>query len=404
MHTHLGIDRKLLRLFFISSIFISFNIDVAFGQGNIKVGDLEVHPAAAVKETYNSNLFSEADGSGEKPDTDWFTTVTPGIDIKYPGERLKVDLGYKVDIERYSSFTNENTEKHEAKAKVKLTSPSMNYSLTIDNNYKDTKDPAGSDEQSNADLNRADRTQNILKGEVEIKLGELARLKFDTSNDYGKYDLSALKAENKTSNTFGGSFYYKFWPKTSATINYHYGTIGYRDATVVQNSDSKSHTVRAGIAIDPTAKLSGEATFGSTKKDFTQGTFNNKDANTYSVDANLNWQARERTKVNLTATRSIEESSFGEGSSFTRSSVELGLTQNIGAKITGKVDGSYALSEYPSTDSRDDDKITVKVDLKYDMQEWLSFSVNYDYQNNDSNLNSRDYKIHKAFFLVKGTF
>jgi len=395
-------EKKYILVFLIAGF---FNIDTVFaGTDIIKLGNFEIHPSLTAKESYNSNIFSENDEDGEKPDHDWFSTVIPGIDIMYPGERLKIDLGYSADIERYNRFADENTEKHDAKAKVNITSPSKNYIFTFENNYKNTKDPLGDDEQSNDDLKRADRIQNILKGSVEIKFGELARLILDASNDYGKYDLSALKVENKTSTTFGGSFYYKFWPKTSVTVNYHFGTIFYRDATLAENSDSNNHSVRAGILIDPGGKLSGNASFGYKVKDFTDGVFKDNDANTYSTDVKLNWKPWDITKFNLAASRSIEESSFGEGSFFIQSSVNLGLTQNISDKITGKLDGTYTLGDYPNADNRDDDKITVKIDLKYNLRDWLSFNANYEYQNNNSNINSKDYKTHKTFLLLQTTF
>ena len=162
--------------------------------------------------------------------------------------------------------------------------------------------------------------------------------------------------------------------------------------------------MRAGILIDPGGKLSGNASFGYKVKDFTDGVFKDNDANTYSTDVKLNWKPWDITKFNLAASRSIEESSFGEGSFFIQSSVNLGLTQNISEKITGKLDGTYTLGDYPNADNRDDDKITVKIDLKYNLRDWLSFNANYEYQNNNSNINSKDYKTHKTFLLLQTTF
>ena len=85
-------EKKYILVFLIAGF---FNIDTVFaGTDIIKLGNFEIHPSLTAKESYNSNIFSENDEDGEKPDHDWFSTVIPGIDIMYPGERLKIDLGY----------------------------------------------------------------------------------------------------------------------------------------------------------------------------------------------------------------------------------------------------------------------------------------------------------------------
>ena len=395
---------KLLRFFLIGATYLFvIQPQSSFGVGNLKVGNFEIHPGLDVKETYNSNLFSEADGSGESPDSDFFTTVTPSIDIKYPGENLIFDFGYKVDIEQYSKFTGENTEKHNVAGRLKLISPSRKFALTLENIFKDTRDPSGSDAQSNAALNRADRIQNQARGSIDINVGESLKLVIDGLHEFNEYDLIVLDLENTIEYVVGGALYWKFLPKTSATINLHHKKIDYRDALPFENSDSSSNIVRGGLAFDPTAKLSGEVTVGYEKKDYSNSAFT--DGDTFSVAGYLDWQARAKTLININASRSLEESSFiGVGVSpapgtptssfFTRTSVGLGLSQKIGHKIEANVDGNYANNDYPVA-NRNDDTLSFNAGLIYYIQKWIYLSTKYSYQNNSSNINTRDYKIHE---------
>lgn len=397
--------KKKLKVIMLFLVFLFATGNTLFAEeekkktgSNLKIGRFEVHPSISAKELFDSNIFSES--KAETPDNDWISIVTPALNIKYPGKRLILDLDYSAVIERYSRFKNEDTEKHTASVKAEYITASNKMEYKFSNIYLDTKDPASSDTESNQDTNRADRIQNTLTGSAKIKFGKNIQITIDGSNDYGKYDLVELDAENTTTSRIGLSAYYKFKPKTSATVNYHYGIIDYRDATTAKNSDSKSHVIRAGISIDATAKLSGEATFGYEKRDYKQTAF--ADDDTQSVEMKVMWRPQKRTSVNLLATRSLEESSYGTNSaSYIRTSMTIDASHKFTEKVSGKVTGKLANSDYPG---RSDNSMGLEADLKYEIRDWFFINANYSYKNNNSDVNDKDYRINKAFLMIGATF
>src|SRR4030043_285492 len=76
------------------------------GKGNIKVGALEVHPSIGLTETYNDNIYKNY--GNLRSESDWITTLTPGIQFSLPMQRHSFQVDYRADMNWFSSNSNTN--------------------------------------------------------------------------------------------------------------------------------------------------------------------------------------------------------------------------------------------------------------------------------------------------------
>jgi len=378
---------------------------------NIRAGNFEINPSFRITEEYTTNFFSEDNGSigsggrVERPDSEATTIYTPGLKIDYPGENLRFELDYKSRIQRHRKFSDEDNEDQDVSLKLELISPAQRLSLILSNHFSDTKDPASIDARTAANLNRADRTKNISRVEIDLKLSELFKLVFDVSYKSDSFDK--FDRENTETTQYKSALFYRLTQKTSATLNYTLKSTQYPDAPSFINSNSLLHTVNAGIHVDSTAKLSGIVEFGFTRKRFTQSDFSGENESTFDFEVDLFWDVRERTKLRLGAERAIDEAITGNARSITRNDFALGITQGIYNKFTVNLIGILSYRSYTRDFSgfkRADRAYGTNVGLTYKTQEWLSASIDYEYIDNLSNRNTNEFRVSTWQFNINLLF
>ncbi len=382
---------------------------------NIRAGNFEINPSFGISQEFSSNFFSEDNSSTERPDSEETTIYTPGLRIEYPGENFTFEFDYRSDIKRNRYFSDENTEDQDVFIGFGLISPGQRLKLTLSNQFLDTKDPSSIDIRSAANLNRADRVENRVNAIVELKFSELFKLIFDISHESDEFDKSAFATENTQTVIYKSSLFYRILPKTSATIVYEVEAIKYPEANAIltQNFNTLTQSVRTGLSFDATAKLSGDATIGYTRKKPTQsdtGALTKfQSESTFGVDVDLTWAIRERTKLTIGVERSIDDAITGTGSSITRNNFALGLSQNILNKFTLDLASIFTKSDYDKDvigRERNDNLYGFGISFAYDIQEWISMSISYQYENNlsNSNFNNNEYRNNEWVFNINALF
>lgn len=411
----------------------------------LRVGKFEIVPKLSLSFEFNTNVFSEADlgnengndvdDPDEEEDDDFVYTVTPGIGIIYPGENFSLDFGYSVGIRRHADFDNEDSENQKFNLGFNLLTPSQRYKFSTGINFITTRDPASDDTQSEQDLINAERDSLTYSGGVDILLGRASTVNLKVKMNQSEYDERALKAENTDNLTFGITYLHKYWEKTSLVLGYTYSQLEYPDnvdvrvdaqgnvleadeevtapkklpvTTVPLNSDSTSHGVRFGVDWDATKKVSGRATVGWSSRSYDESDFIRDDVSTFSLGTSLLWKARERTSVKLSLSRAIDDSAFDLSSFYVNTAFGAGVTQQIGRKMQANLNIQYSLSDYddeaPGLPQRTDDKYTINLGLKYDFIDWLYSKLSYQFQNNSSDEDTREYVIHKVLLKLGTQF
>ena len=67
--------------------------------GNIKLGPVEVHPSVGLMETYSDNIYTSYNNKDKE--SDYISTLSPGIQFLLPMRRHSLQVGYKADINWY---------------------------------------------------------------------------------------------------------------------------------------------------------------------------------------------------------------------------------------------------------------------------------------------------------------
>jgi hypothetical protein len=116
----------LLRIIIISNLcLLMFTIDVSCSSAKFLVV-----PRLTIAETYNDNLFLEDDS----PDSDWITTIAPGLDASFDSNYLRMDLDYALNFitYKYHPEEDENSFRDAQRAQLEaLFLPERDFTLAL---------------------------------------------------------------------------------------------------------------------------------------------------------------------------------------------------------------------------------------------------------------------------------
>ena len=398
------------------------------GKGFARIGNFEIIPKLTLSGRFNTNVFSEADDDlndngitdpGEDPDDDFIYTISPGVSILYPGENFSMQFSYLLAFEQYADFSDEDHAHQKLALKANFLTPSQRFKFITGVNFKDTKDPASNDIQSESEFAQAERKEVTIFGGADVLLGRSSTLGLKISHADNSYDDSDLERESTENTALGLDYRYKFGEKTSAIFGYQFSMLEYSEEVIPvtgndgsgppANSDSDNHSFNAGLSWDATAKISGQATVGFATKSYDEDEVvggDTDDASTFTLGTKLVWKVRERTQINMLLTRLLEDSASFGSNHVTSTNFGVGVNQKIGKKMAAALNGVFSNSDYDDTNGidRTDNKITINADFSYSFTEWLYGKLGYEFQNNSSDLDDKEYVVHEIAFTLGTQF
>lgn len=371
------------------SVFCS---SAARAEGNIKIGNAEVHPFILLEQKYDDNIFLE----DANENNDWITTASPGFEMIWPliAEReddFLVKTQYTANIIEFWDSSEQSRFDHKAKATLDLNF-SNNFTLDIKEDFLKTADPPNS--ELTAFEKRSQNTAEIIPGYAGEKLGISAGYKnikddYNTQNNLDRFEhVGTLEVSQKVAS------------KTDFFGEYNYGKIIYDESTT--NSDSKYHQFRIGVEGDLWPKFSGIIKGGYKESDYSDSS--KEDFASCTLYGKIAYAATERCKIGVYGERASEESSYGTNSYFELNKIGFDLTHQLLDRLSLLGEASYQLSKYPDatteggvTDEREDDLWDVKLGLKYTLKEDMCFmGMGYEYKERDSNFATYDYGDNKV--------
>ncbi len=401
------------------------------GRGNLRIGQIEVHGELSQRITYDDNIFIEPDTETD----DVIFVTTPTVNFVLPGERINANVFYSAALRAFADNEQENSQNQTLNAAFAYRTPRGNF-FRLENRYLDTTDLSTSEEQSNI----APRTRwhnnrvSATVGLPEIPSMERIDLEFGYNFDKRYFDRDENSTEDRDTNEIVVRWYYDvspFLPKTRFLVEYLFGVVEFDDGAAV-GRDSNYHIVRTGVNIEPTAKLSGNATLGAEFRDWD---FKANDMTLFNVRTNLRYRyaaattAGEAGAVNLTIVREIRESAFRFLNrvkpvvEVTRFDIGVQHRFNLPAgnatlPLTFFANFFYELDDYPGIvtepitglpDEREDDFLGAGVRLRLDG--WLPnmnlnyfASLGYEVNDRDSNFNLKDYTANRVSLLLGVNF
>jgi hypothetical protein len=386
------------------------------GEGNIKAGSLEIHPFVSVQGTYSDNIYQSYDedksvgGEIIEQESDFYTTVSPGIQFLLPIDNHSLQIGGRADIYNYSDFSeNDHTDaivggildlNLACDLWIKV---SDFYSKTqVNRRWKEILDPVAEELYDERPYDSNDFT-------VKTKYSPLDNWAvsawFDYAYDRYDEDQDALASDYDRS-LVGGSLIYSITSKIDIFAEYNFSQVNYEYTDTYDNRNSMAY---AGLEFDPTAKLNGYLKLGLANKDYTEF---DVDYDTFSVLADLGYMISPYNVLELKAFRAIEED-IDYNVPLTKTDLSLSyrhiFAQNTKVALNTKIGYGSLIHEEEITidsvtDEREDTKLYGGVGVDYKIQKWLILGADYAYVNNDSNFKTYDYTENRGTVGVTASF
>jgi hypothetical protein len=379
------------------------------GTGNIKLGPLEIHPSIAVSETYTDNVYLSYDG--KKDESDWITTISPGIALVLPLRRHSIKMGYYADINRFQEFDENDYARQVGFASLNLDFPG-GLVIEVSDRFTDSemlrkwKDQPGFSGAGDPYREKPYQANDFLT-KAKYSFADRWAVAAWYNNYAHEYDHSYDNTGDYDRDLIGGSLFYRFTAKTEALLEYSHSKIEYPHDKFY---DNKNDTVYVGLGFDPTAKLSGYVKVGWTQKKYDEDAGRKDDKlDTFSTQVNLDYKLSPYDLIKLKALRTIEED-VDTNEPFTREDYSIGYSHilSLNERIRLNATLGFGKDDYDgeSLDTggilkkRDDDIYYAILGVDYAMRRWLLWSISYTYMERDSNFIRYDYDENRVF--VKG--
>jgi hypothetical protein len=381
------------------------------GQGNIKLGPVEVHPSVGLMETFTDNVYRNYDGRDKK--SDWITTLSPGLELVLPMRRHSFRIGYVADVNWYADLRENNYVSQAATGSLNFDFPG-GLLFTVSDRFLDSEIVRKAEEQPGlsgaADPYRAlpFRSNDFLTRAKYSFADRWAAALWYNYYKYG-YDHEYDRTGDFDRNLFGGTLFYRFTPKTDLLVEYTHSKVDYPKSSFDNN---KNDTAYVGIGFDPSAKINGFLKVGWTQKkyDATNAGVERK-FSSFSTQIDLSYNLSPYDVISLKGSRTIEED-VDTNAAYTRDNYSLGythiLSMNEKISLFGLIGYGKSKFEGASLDAdgarktRDENIYSATVGVGYAMRRWLTWNLSYTYQETDSNFIRYDNKENRVF--LKATF
>jgi hypothetical protein len=368
-----------------SKIFVLIHnfCSVSAGAGNLHLGALEIHPYVSVKETYSDNIFAVA----KDTTSDWITTITPGIKLALPYRQHLFTAEYNAVIDRYSSYSSENTTDHNAKVLADFKIGSL-FGLKLSDTYTKGHEPRAS--STSGQIEKFEK--NAAAVTATYQLADRSKIQMDYTRTKWNFMVSDYRSRNE--DLVAAYFYYRFLPKTSAFVEYDWKNVVF-DQTV-NGLDNRVHSGFLGLTWEMTASTKGTVKAGYLQKRFDAA--NKENFGTWGASADINHAFSDYSLLKIIALREVNETNLLGTSYFVTTGAYAEYTHKLTYKLSAVARASYGVDDYSNaigtdTVARNDKTFLGGVGLKYQMQDWLEFVLGYDYRNRNSNLPVNDLRL-----------
>ena len=150
--------------------------------------------------------------------------------------------------------------------------------------------------------------------------------------------------------------------------------------------DSNGYEADAGVRVQLTHLVDGQFYLGYLQQDYKALS----DVGGLDFGAQLHWSATRLTDVNLTATRSIEETDEAGAIAYFDSQVELDIAHQLTRSITLNAGVTYNNNDYRGV-VRNEDIYGATVGIDYHFRPEVHLVADYHYTTRDSNVPGTNY-------------
>jgi hypothetical protein len=296
--------------------------------GRVRLGPVLLTPKLALTNMgVDNNVFNQADA--EHPSADFTMTVTPHLDWQLRAGRALLTGALNEDLVYYRRFADERSANLGLTGAFKV--PLNRVTLAVDRSYRSVRDRPGFEIDA-----RSQHTEDAYGSSFELRAlsktvvgitGRRSTVRFD--HDATFQGSSLWRELDRTMTTAGVLVRYRLTPLTGVTLNVEREEDRF---LVSQVRDSNSVGVMVGVRFDPSALISGSATFGHRTFKMLTGEVPGYDGPIAKVD--LTCVALGGTMLALALERNIQYSYDFEQPYY----VQTGVSGSVMQRLFGPID------------------------------------------------------------------
>jgi len=381
--------------------------------------DLFFNGSSSVR--WTSNLFRDHEDEEE----DVIFTLSPGFELNVGRGVSNADLSIitRYDIIRYDDFDEFDTETFHIKAVGSYSTSRLDLSGSVSFDEQQTT-PGESD--ATDDLDALIETDNIaarIDGEYRFS----PKFSFGAGASYREREYTTFEERfaDRETVTVPFDLFYELTPKVDLSAGYTYSHsdveettrlaagpgIGLIDSRTVDGFDTESHFFNVGARGNLLPKLNGFFKIGYRVRESDDSTItrtpvnyigpvdtsetDRDDNDTLGIDGDLTWSATPKLTVRTGFHRDFGVG--GEGETSTNTGVDVNVSYSIGPRFAASSNLGYTLREFEDDgagNGRDEDQFNAGVRLSFTPDQHWRFSTGYNYTENDSDDDRRDYENH----------
>ena len=390
-----------------------------------------VTPRITAMGLYDSNIFLDPNNE----ESDFITTIAPGISFSSYEKRWVVDLSYDLNLVFFTDNDDLNYVGHDGRLDAWY-DVSKYVRLQLTDALIRSDDPRDRYEEDDTRVSRGRSiyTRNTLTPSVKFKLAKSSDLELAYTNTYYTNDDPTIAdsrqdyyhatlnhqfnirhgvmlsggyfeanfddtdppspTEDFTGYDVGGSYTYSFTKHTKTTLDANYTTRDFEDDT--SNNDYSVFSGGIGISHEFTRTFSTSARAGYYHREEDEADSNDG----FEFSASLNQTGR-KYSVNLNFFAGYREDYFDrENLGFVEViSVRGDFTYNVLRNMDFNAHAAYADDDYPDS-NRDRQSWELGAKLDYLVLKWLAVEAGYDYLDRTSNDPDDEYTDHRIFLSL----
>jgi hypothetical protein len=365
----------------------------------LRIGLFRFHPSFKTSVQYDDNV--KLSDTSETSDTLFIQEPALETHVKMGDHRLEV--AYGAEIINFEKEEEENSVNHLFYALGELVFG--DFMVILSEAFEDTTNRTFSENSTRDQL-------QINSGEVTVRYD---RPRWAVEGGWRRNDLdhvgSILNAADYDEDIFVFLGGYRLFPKTLVLLEVDVGDINYNTNTT--NADQTYYQIFTGLRGEVTSKLSVAAKVGyqNRQMDDVAGLAQQKDFSGFVADVDIDYRPRKGTAFRLDYVRTVRNSTFESNNFYTQDKVSVSLKKQIRKKWLLIPVFIYQRNSYPDlatrsgvTDERLDNFLQAQLGLRYQIQEWLSSGVAYNFRSRNSNLETFDYDNNRVTFDVTSVF
>ncbi|HAR49394.1 MAG TPA: hypothetical protein DCR81_04700 [Smithella sp.] len=398
----------------------------------------QIHPYISVKGEYSDNLNL----THENQKKDFYTTISPGVKFSNMDAQSGIDLDASAGAVFYNDYTDLNYISANANLNAKyLTSSHFNFYLK--NSYIRSDNPMEREFFTTTQDNKfvlATETQrgiywrNVVSPTVEYQFGPESRVGVNYRNNV--YQTAAIGSENSMENYVSPFITYWLNRQNGISLSYAYANGHFETST-----DFNSHKVNASYMLRFTPKATASLNGGYTKQEYSDNSMNYaiyesslgisylfSSTLSASAQAGYYWQNQEIGQNNNGVTFKADITQKDARTTYNLSvqggyTQDLFTAQNLGFRkyyrATGSIThfldrqlsigclGSVERSESESDTGQRDTRLGAGANISYLPFQWLKFSLEYAYNQNNTNYfyeATNEYKENRGMLTITATY